>query len=343
MIGLIDADGGNFPNLALMKISAWHKSQGHSVKWWDAGNPLEYYDKVYISKVFSATQEPEYLPNAGEIIKGGTGYHIHFVNGKEIADEGIKEMLSPDIEHIYPDYNLYQSTIDGKYKNTAFGFMSRGCPKGLIHGYCHVAAKEGLCSVEVADLSEFWHGQKYIQLLDPNTLACNQAIDILQQLADSKAFVDFNQGIDIQLLTDEKLELLNKIKLKQIHFAWDNYQDKNIVVPKFEAFKAVTGMGRNKVSVYVLVNYDTTTEQDLERIYFLRGLNYQPYPMIYNKGEFFTPHGKLKPDVRKRFTNEQIDHTLICQKIQRWCNPFIFWSCEKFEDYKPNKINNPAE
>lgn len=327
-IGLVDADINEFPNLALMKLSAWHKAHGDSVAWWK--EPIDMFDRVYISKVFSFSKEPEYCIQANEIISGGTGYCISFVNGKEVYDKSKDFVLADDIEHIYPDYSIYGIT------DTAYGFMSRGCPKGMIHKYCHVAPKEGLCSVKVADLAEFWSGQSNIQLMDPNTLACSEATEILQQLESSGAMVDFNQGLDIQLLTQQKAEILSKIKIKHIHFAWDNYGDKDVIVPKFEQIKEFTGWGRDKVSVYVLTNFDTTAEQDIERIQFLRNLNFQPYPMIYNKGEFFNKWGKphSMKTLLKKFTKDQIDHALLCQKIQRWCNPYIFWLCEKFEDYK---------
>ena len=97
--------------------------------------------------------------------------------------------LSAQIEHIYPDYSLYG------IKNTAYGFMSRGCPRGC--SFCHVQAKEGCRSHKVADLSEFWNGQKNIELLDPNTFACSEWKDIVTQLIESKAQVNFNQGVDI--------------------------------------------------------------------------------------------------------------------------------------------------
>jgi hypothetical protein len=192
--------------------------------------------------------------------------------------------------------------------------MSRGCPKGLIHKYCHVAAKEGLCSHKVANLIEFWRGQRNIELLDPNSLACKDAEDILTQLADSGAFVDFNQGLDIQLLTPNKAKLLEGVKIRHVHFAWDNYGDKDAVVPRFRELKERTGWGRQKVSAYVLCNFDTTMEQNLERIYFLRSLDFQPYVMLYDKEHISKGH-ELK-------------------KLQRWCNNnIIFWSCERFEDY----------
>ena len=114
-------------------------------------------------------------------------------------------------------------------------------------------------------------------------LACKDWRDILQQLIDSKAYVDFNQGVDIRLMTEEKAEMLSRIKLKTVHFAYDRYQDKKIIEPKFRTFREVSGWGRSKVQVYVLTNFDTTPEQDLHRIMFLKSLDFAPYVMVYNK------------------------------------------------------------
>lgn len=352
-VGLIDVDNNGFPNLALMKLSSWHKSRGDSVGWCVDG--LEPYDRVYMSKVFTFSEELDFYPNAKEVIKGGSGYQIHLDGGVEVYDKETDTVLPQQIEHAFPDYKIYfdDSAVEVdkktgetrltkaeiKKRNTAFGFMSRGCPKGKIHKYCHVAAKEGLCSTKVADLSEFWNGQKYIELMDPNTLACKDWADILTQLAKSGAYVNFNQGVDIQLLTPEKAKLLKQVKIEHIHFAWDNYKDKQTIVPAFETLKKETGWSRHKVSVYVLINFDSTTEEDLERIYFLRSMNFQPYPMIYNKGEFFTKQGRLRPmhKLLERFTPEQIEHAKVCQKIQRWCSPRIFWSVDRFEDYQKGR------
>lgn len=313
-IGLIDVDNYKklddcFPNLPLMKLSAWHKAQGDSVEWYD---PMfsGHCDKVYMSKVFSFTEDYPFFVDADVIEKGGSGYCISLVDGKEVYDKSKDTNLPCEIEHIMPDYSLYGIT------DTAYGFMSRGCPRKC--SFCHVKDKssDGTVTHKVADLSEFWNGQKYIQLFDPNTLACPEWKDILQQLADSKAYVDFNQGIDIRLMTDEKAEMLSKVKIKLIHFAFDRYQDWDIVAPRLKTFADRVGYKwcRGKVQVYVLCNFDTTMEQNLERIYYIKSLGMNPYVMLYDKDHI--PKG----------------HEL--RKLQRWCNNrFIFWTCDSFDEY----------
>lgn len=304
-IGLIDVDGHNYPNIPLMKISAWHKAQGDSVEWY---HPMfsDEMDIVYMSKVFSFTEDYLYPIRAKKIVQGGSGYCISLVDGKEVYDKSKDTTLPPEIEHIYPDYSLYN------IEDTAYGFLTRGCPRGC--DFCHVEAKEGRKSYKVADLSEFWNGQKNIVLCDPNILACKDWKDLLQQLIDSKALIDFNQGLDIRLMTEEKAEMIKKLKIKSLHFAWDRYEDKDLILPKFKMFKDITGISERKLIVYTLCNFDTTIEQDLERIYTLRDMGYWAYVMIYDKEH--VPQG----------------HQL--RKMQRWCNNrFIFAKTEKFEDY----------
>lgn len=313
-IGLIDVDGHNYPNLPLMKLSAWHKAQGDQVEWY---HPMftGHCDKVYMSKVFSFTPDYEYFVDADEIQKGGSGYCISIVDGKEVFDKSKDIELPYEIEHIYPDYSLYpEETGYGKSlkQQFCFGFLSRGCPRGC--DFCHVKSKEGQCSHKVADLKEFWRGQGHIELLDPNTLACPEWEDLLQQLIDSKARVNFNQGLDIRMMTDKKAEMLSQIPLDAIHFAWDRYEDKDLVLPRFEEFRKRSKVRAKDLQVYVLCNFNTTLEQDLERIYTLRSIGFAPYVMLYNKQ--FLPNGDIK------------------RKLQRWVNNrFIFWKIDTFEEY----------
>lgn len=289
-IGLIDVDSHNYPNLALMKISAWEKSQGNDVEWW---NGLKYYDRVYQAKVFddTYTKDNEFVIQADEIIKGGTGY-------------GLNDVLPYEIEHMHPDYSLYGIT------DTAYGFLTRGCPRHCK--WCIVGDKEGLISHKVADLSEFYDGQEKIEILDPNILACSDREELLNQLAKSGGCVNFNQGLDVRFLDKKTAELINGIKTVCLHFAWDNYENRTREC--LEHAKEWLTTEPCHILVYVLTNFNTTTEQDLERIYAIRDLGFLPYVMIYDK-----PHA---PNILIR--------------MQRWCNNiYVFRKCERFEDYAP--------
>jgi len=287
-IGLADVDGHNWPNLPLMKLSAWHKNQGNEVEqWWGFGQ----YDRVYKSKVFDFTPDLPVVVTADEIIEGGTGY-------------GLNIKLPDEIEHTYPDYELYG------IKDTAYGFLTRGCPRKCP--FCIVSDKESGEAQKVADLSEFWRGQRDIKLLDPNLLAAPEAEYLLNQLADSKAYVDFTQGLDIRLLDETRAALIKKIKIKTIHFAWDN--PKQDLAPRFEQAKVWLGYNARKLSVYVLTNYNSNHEEDLYRVNTLRQLGFDPYVMIYNK-----ENAPYQTRMLQRYVNNKI----------------IFKSCKSFEEYNP--------
>lgn len=293
-VGLIDVDSHNFPNLCLMKISSYHKRRGDSVEWC---NLFEHYDRVYMSRVFDDTYTEDFMTaiNADEIIKGGTGYDL-------------KNKLPDEIEHIYPDYSLYPDLT----KDTAYGFLTRGCPNDCP--FCIVSKKEGRKSVKVANLGEFWNGQKNIKLLDPNLLACNDHLTLLQQLIDSKAVVDFTQGLDARLINENNIEILAKIKVKMVHFAFDLMKNEKAIIKGLKIYKEYTGVDERKTGVYILTNYDTTHDEDLYRVYAVRDLGYMPYIMIYNKPS--------APQITK--------------DLQRWCNSrFIYRASGKdFSKYK---------
>lgn len=237
---------------------------------------------------------------------GGSGYCIELENGKEVYKAERDTLLPPEIEHIYPDYSLYPE----KTRNTAYGFLTRGCPRNCE--FCHVAAKEGKCSIKVADLAEFWMGQEKIVICDPNILACRDCEDLLDQLISSRALVDFNQGLDVRLATPEKIAMLNRIRMKYVHLAWDRPEDD--LESDFERFARLYKR-KSPVykEVYVLVNFNSTLDQDFHRIYTLRRLGFDPYIMIYDK--------------------EHAAH--IYKRIARWVNCRPIWrNCPRFEDYR---------
>lgn len=304
-IGLIDVDGHNFPNLALMRISSYHKAKGDEVEWW--WSDFIHYDIVYMSKIFSDVYSPD-VPeplNADKVIKGGTGYAIRTVDGKEIFDKSKDVDLPAEIEKSFPDYSIYPQF------QFAVSMTSRGCPRGC--SFCHVAAKEGRCAVKVADVSDFWCGQKEIKVLDPNITACPEKRDLMRQYRETGSYVDFTQGIDIRLVNDDDIADLNAMRIKEVHFAWDNPADDLAERFRLYAKQAAHKPHGQYGTVYVLTNFNSTLEQDLYRIYTLRDLGYDPYVMIYNK-----------PSAPK-----EIRH------LQRWCNnKIIFKSTKKFEEYK---------
>ena len=305
-VGMIDLDKKSqkpFPNLPLMKLSAWHKAQGDEVVWYDGS----YCDLVYVSKVFSFSPDYDGEINAAEVRYGGSGFAISLVNGKEVYDKSKDPPLPDEVEHIYPDYSLYGIT------DYAYGFIQKGCPRGCF--FCHVQSMQGSCARKVADLSEFWNGQKNIVLLDPNITALKEWREVFSQLIDSGANVDFSQGLDIRLMTPEKTDMLMKMKVKSVHFAWDHYKDKDLVVPKLKEFREQSGWGRDKVSVYVLTNYDSTLVEDLERVMTIREIGFQPYIMRYDK--------------------EHIPRGSEINALTRWVNFVpLFWKYNTFDEYK---------
>ena len=327
-IGLIDVDSHNYPNLPLMKIAAWHKANGDEVEWhWGWGQ----YDKVYMSKVFDDTysaDKPEPI-NTGIIIKGGTGYFRRnkdglaevFVDG-QWRDNGTQasgcygntvywETLPGEIERYYPDYSLYPELT----KDTAYGFLTRGCPNNC--GFCSVSQKEGRCSYKVADLSQWWDGQKNIILCDPNLLACREHMDLLHQLEESKAWVDVNQGFDARLLTVQNIDAIKRIKIKEIHFAWDLMKNSESILKGLNLWKTHGKKDKHGAwgTVYVLTNFNTTMDENLHRIYTLDYMGFSPYVMIYDK-----PNAPYE-----------------IRLLQRWCNNRVIFKSCRFEDYDPKR------
>lgn len=186
MIGLHDSDRTGFPNYALMKIAAYYKQHGEQVAWW---NPMERFDAVYSSKVFTFTPEEPMLPR--DTVKGGTGY-------------GIMDELPPEIDAMQPDYSLYPSC------DHAIGFLTRGCIRKCP--WCVVPRKEGMVRAYRTWQEIKRHDSRDIVFMDNNVLACDHGLEQIESMIGQKVRVDFNQGLDARLITPEVAEMLARLK-----------------------------------------------------------------------------------------------------------------------------------
>ena len=292
-IGLIDVDGyKGYPNFALMKISAYHKKQKHQVEWVDKTHQ---YDVVYASKIFTFTPDYDYSGLQTKVLeKGGTGYDIM----KTLPDE---------IENTDKlDYSLYPKC------DYSLVFLSRGCIRKCK--FCLVNKKEGyIHSVKPVRLNP---RGKWIDVLDNNFFASPDWQKHIEWLAEQKQPINF-RGVDLRIMTDEQAEALNKLKIqKSIFIAWDNPQD------NLEPLLAnlVTHIKPYKLRCYVLVGFNSTIEQDLDRIYTLQKYNILPYVMPY-----------------KDYDNPQ-EKTPYQKDLCRWANNvFVYKKCPIFNDYEPRK------
>jgi hypothetical protein len=277
-IGLIREDG-KFPNLALMKLSSFHKKRGDDVVLLDFSDFD--FDRIYASKIFS----------------GGSGIDL-------------KATLPDEIEHICPDYDLFKNDY-------SIGFTSRGCYRDC--GFCIVREKEGTIR-EHADPSEFVRHDK-VMLFDPNFFASPKWREKSQYFIDNKIKVNFNQGIDVRIMDNEKSETLSKIryyehkfKKRRIHIAWDRKEDEKAILQGLN--KLIFWIPHKRIMCYLLVGYDTEYTYDLYRIKKLLELQIRPFIMLYNNRD----NGKLRH--LSRYINQR------------------FYEVVKLEDYK-NGILKP--
>lgn len=299
------------PSLPLMKISAFHKSIGDSVKLVDDYN--EKFDKLYISKNFNLNLpkiiDLSKLPPADKIILGGSGNAIEVKDGKEFYIKSKDKDLPPEIENIFPDYSLYGDLS----KNSACGFLSRGCPNNC--DFCIVSKKDGLCSRKVNDLNNFWNGQQVIKILDPNILACRDREKLLLQISESKSKIEYVQGLDARFIDDNSAKLLCAANIKMVHFAFDLMKNEQNILKGLKTFSKYYKKDFRTKRVYILTNYNTTFEEDWFRVKKVVELGYSPYVMIYQKGT----------------------HSRFLTDLARWSNNIILYTSTTFEDYIPRK------
>jgi len=281
---LIDADG-DFPNLALMKLSTYHKNRGNDVRFGSCDSP----DLVYISCVFTwnrerALQASTYYPNS-EIKFGGTGFNL-------------SSKLNGDIENLKPDYSIYP------YVDYSLGFTTRGCIRNCP--WCIVPQKEGSIK-KGSQLSEFVEPTfDKIILLDNNLLAYPKHRKILTELIELDKKTCFTQGLDIRLIEKKNANLLSQIKYydtgfknRRLYFAWDDPKIENDVLRGIDILEQ-EGIRSDHLMFYILVCFNTTYDQDIYRVQTLIDLGIKPYVMLYN-GIKGTYQHHLKRWVEGRF------------------------------------------
>ena len=296
-IGLIAVDS-DYPNLALMKISAWHKSQGDLVEWY---NPFDQYDIVYMSKIFSFTPDyGQWITNAKHIRKGGTGYDLHSV-------------LPEEMEFVVPDYSLYPS-IDNK---TAYGFLTRGCPNKCK--WCVVPRKEGNIRpyMDVNDVAV--DGRTNLVLMDNNVLACDYGLEQIQKIIDRGYRVDFNQALDARLVTDDIAKLLAKVRwIDVIRFGCDTPRQ---IEECEEAMNMIDSYRKNQAQYLMYTMIGNDFDEALNRLSHWKTFKRvrivaQPFRDVDN------PH-QIVPQWQK--------------DMARWAmRREIYTTCE-FKDYEPRK------
>lgn len=293
-IGLVDVDGhGGYPNYALCKISAYHKAQGDSVEF---ANPLfGEYDKVYMSKVFTFTPDNTDVWNC-EVVKGGTGY-----------DHTTK--LPNEIDRLQPDYSLYG------IKGVSYGFLTRGCNRKC--DWCIVPKKEGAISPYM-DIDEIANGNNKIILMDNNILASDYGLLQIEKIAERGYAIDFNQGLDARLITDDIARLLARCKwLRYIRVACDQSgQIKHVE----NALRLLRKHGYKKeLFVYCLL-------KDFQE-------SYERVKALYLHKDDITLHCQA-------YRNFDDVHQVIPQwqkDMMRWSNKRWIYQSDWFDDYMPRK------
>ena len=294
-VAVHSVDGHGFPNLALMRISAWHKSQGDSVDWF---MPLARYDRVYASKVFTFTPDDPYIP--ADAIRGGTGYDV-------------ASSLPPEIESTPPDYTIYPQFEE------AYGFLTRGCVNKCP--WCVVPRKEGAIR-PVADIEQICNTntgfRRDVVLMDNNFLAAPWDF-VTAQFAKMKRLnlrIDFNQAIDARLITEDAARLCASVKwAKWIRISCDT----DAMLPHcVAAMQRLRNAGFKKdIFVYVLAKNDGI-DSALTRIEGLMAADRRAVP-------FVMPYRSL--------TDNSITPSRQLRRLARWCNRAWIRKTTPFKEY----------
>lgn len=254
-IGLIAVDGRNsFPNLALMRLSNWHKQRGDTVEWWTG---FTHYDRVYMSKVFTFTPDFDTVINAEEIITGGTGY-------KDFGS------LPPEVEACPPDYTLYPNW------KPAVGFLTRGCCRCC--DFCIVPRKEGTVHPAATWEEIKRPDSREMVLLDNNVLASDYGLEQIDRMGREQVWVDFNQGLDARLITPEIAGMLARLHwIRLIRLACDT-SEMLPVIRQATSYLKEAGVSQSRFWAYALVR---DVEEAHRRVMALREMGVEPFAQPY--------------------------------------------------------------
>ena len=253
-VGLIDVDGHHWPNLALMKISAWHKAQGDEVEWWIG---LKRYDRVYLSKVFTFSPDVETVIQADEIVRGGTGYKDY-------------RSLPPEIEATFPDYSIYPEC------KHAIGFLTRGCIRSCP--WCIVPKKEGRIRPAATWREIKRPDSRQIVFLDNNVLAHEHGLQQIEEMGQEEVWVDFNQGLDARLITPKVARMLSRLHwIRFVRLSCDT-AEMLPVIEQATAYLREAGVAPSRFWCYMLVR---DVEEAHRRAVALDKLGVVPFAQPY--------------------------------------------------------------
>lgn len=300
--GLVSVDGHNFPNLALGKIAAFHRSLGDTVEW---ANPLfGNYDRVYMSKVFTFTPDCMDIYDC-EVVKGGTGYDY-------------TTKLPDYIDRLQPDYSIY-SNIDSK---TAYGFLTRGCPNKCK--WCIVPLKEGNVRPYM-DVDEIAiDGRNKLVLMDNNVLASDYGIAQLEKIADNGYRIDLNQGNSARLVNDEIAGLFARIIWigSMIRFAADTPRqiaEVDEAMARIDRYREALGKKPAQYLVYTMIDGDI--DECYERLTYWR--SNKRMRIVAQPFRDFNNPSQIIPQWQK--------------DMAHWANRRELWASCDFKDFQPRK------
>jgi hypothetical protein len=297
MIGLVDVDGGKFPNYALMKIARYYRDQGEQVEWADA--MFGHYDKVFMSKIFTFSEDCGEVWNC-EIERGGTGYDL-------------RKELPKEIDDCIPDYSIYPQ-LD---KKIAYGFLTRGCPNKCA--WCVVPIKEGKVK-PYRDVEEIAiEGRTNLILMDNNILASDYGLAQIEKIIEKGYRVDFNQALDARLVTEDIAQLLAKVRwLSPIRFGCDTPKQ----IAECERAMAMIDRHREKPMqylMYAMINADMN--EAYERLSYFR--NNRKVRVVAQPFRDFNNPRQVIPQWQK--------------DMARWAMRREFWTTCDFKEFEPRK------